>query len=248
MSPYTLLIKLLLFSTAFIITPSHSNSQSLAVGFEIGLGEYSMQGLKEINRYMVRTTPFRDKIVHNYPDYYYYKPELLFVYKRVNMGLSYLLQSTGSRISGKDYSGEYRFDSMMKSTGLNLTGGIRLFPQYQTFWGVFIYSDAGYMKSVLKFDEHLDIFESEVINHQESYFSTNYFIEPGVKVAFSYSLFTFQLSYGYLNQFGDNNLTSQNTNRELSLWLPKKPEWNGYRYGASLYFVLPLRKNKNSKV
>jgi len=54
-------------------------------------------------------------VVKDFPPYLYFQPELSWGNDTFSIGICDAFQSTGARISVKDYSGEYRMESRIKS-------------------------------------------------------------------------------------------------------------------------------------
>ena len=101
------LLLLTVFTSCFISL----KAQDIKFCFQTGYGFYNMSSLKRNTRYL----PFDTKTVSNYPAYQYYKPMIKLVTRNFEFGVVYLFQTTGSRISSKDYSGEYRYDTKINS-------------------------------------------------------------------------------------------------------------------------------------
>ena len=85
-------------------------SQGVIAELQAGTGTYSMRDLKGLNRYIKNRLPFDTKIVADFPPFLNYSAILKFRIKNAYLGIIQSYQTTGSRISGRDYSGEYAFD------------------------------------------------------------------------------------------------------------------------------------------
>ena len=109
------MLKIFPIIALFVITSLAGYSQSLDAGFQLGTGFYSMSGLKSINNEVVRSLQFDSEIVSDFPPYFAYRPFILFNFGSYKFGIRYTFNSTGSRVSSKDYSGEYRFDMKIRS-------------------------------------------------------------------------------------------------------------------------------------
>src|SRR4030042_3249631 len=94
------------------------NAQNINICFQAGYGFYDMSTFSEINKTVLKQLPFEANIVSNYPAYRYYQPMIKTNKGLYDLGMLYLFQTTGSRISSKDYSGEYRFDAKINGHSL----------------------------------------------------------------------------------------------------------------------------------
>ncbi len=217
-----------------------SYSQEIVIGTRIGIGHYSMNELKVFNKRVLRSLPFDAKITDNYPQFYYYQPEVFLAYKKASVGLVSFYHSTGSRISYVDYSGEYLFDSKINSKGLGLAGEVKLFPNRNFMLGLSLYSEIGFLKSYLELKEHLSVYDHTLISNEFLYNALSTFLEPGIKLHFRYSFITVQFNYGYHLQLRSKPFVND-TGKELTDYFkPVKPNWSGLRIGTSLLFVFPL--------
>ena len=96
-------------------------SQELNINLESGLGSYKMNDLKELNDMVLESLPFDSKITENFPAYFYYKPSLILSFNKfINFGIVWSFQSTGSRVSRTDYSGEYLYDMKIRASSPGL--------------------------------------------------------------------------------------------------------------------------------
>ena len=214
-------------------------SQDIKLGFKTGIGIYSMSGLKIINNAVPLTLPFDTKLVSNFPPYFYYQPAFLIRFANYSLGLVYSFQSTGSRISGNDYSGEYRFDMKVNSNNPGIHGEISIIsrPKFQ----ISLYSSFGVAFSNLKMNEYLNIQDSVLMNETYKFKALNYYFEPGINTTYTItSLLSVGINAGYFIQFGDqafhldgnkeNKLIDPNNRK------PVKPDWKGFRLGLSFFY------------
>ena len=215
-------------------------SQKFGVGFQVGHGSYSMSGLKSINSYVVHNVPIKTKIVSDFPAYWYYKPSISLNYENFSIGLLSIFQSTGSRVSAKDYSGEYRFDLKVKSHNPGIYGETALFtkPKMQ----LTISSIVGVSWSKLKMEEYTIIYDEVLTNEKIDFKAFSYYVEPGFNFYYRIYFMIVGINAGYFlplekeefytNDNKDHMLMSPQTNQ------PIKPDWNGFRVGLSFRYVL----------
>ena len=234
-------MKKVLFGTILLFLPIFLWSQGIRIGFQSGIEGTLMHELKDFNTYIKSTIPFETKIISNFPAYWYYQPSLGILIRRFGIGLNYSYNSTGSRISGKDYSGEYRFDMRLnkKSPGV--------FVDY-----LLTVSDIGFclgaeltgglMYSTLHTEQYLMVNNSTLSNDSYLFISRNYFFQPGFNVTYSWHSFEFEINIGYLFQFGEGTFQNKSDKQLVlinnSTGNAIKPDWQGLKLGVTVNFVL----------
>jgi hypothetical protein len=229
---YTLLI------TLFFFLQNVSLSQDVKLGFQSGIGKYDMEGLKKLNSDVAFNLPFNVKTIDNYPNYFFYKPKVELSYNVLSFGCILAYYSTGSRLSVKDYSGEYLFDSKIKAWAPGIYLNLRLSPEGKSYL-ISLYSEIGKMYTTLILKEYFKFDNIEEINTKEFFTSTNYFFEPGIKCSYRYKSLGVELSVGNFIQFGSGIFESTdgvfiiNSGKEL------QPEWDGFRVGLTLFLISP---------
>lgn len=229
----TVVFFLILVSQNFI-------AQEIQIGFGSGLGSYKMDDLKKMNNLVVKSIPFQTKIVSDFPSYWYYCPYLVFKGKSASFGLFYNYESTGSRISSADYSGEFRLDMKIhsNSTGFIIGYDIRVFSNF--YLG--IYSILGLGFTDLKVNEYLQTGDDSYM-HTSKFNIMSEIIEPGVNLNYKSKFVGVKMKFGYLFQAKYNSFTAgKNSGINLD---NDKPNWNGYRIGLSLYYPLKLNRKSN---
>ncbi|HKL37585.1 MAG TPA: hypothetical protein VJ876_01735 [Bacteroidales bacterium] len=233
---------LFIFLLFLIIRPASSqpNIKSFNFGFEMGWGTYSMNELKELNTVVLNNLPFPAKIVSDFPPYYYYKPMFVFEFNHSEFGAFITRQSSGSRISSRDYSGEYRFEirTYAKSFGIHYL--IKLNPG--DLFEIGLYSDLGQYTSRLKVQESLELFSEESLNEEYTFRTNSFFLEPGFSISCQFRPVILQLTAGYNYEFSKKGL-SANTIEMINIHSGKRAKisWDGFRAGASLYFCVSAK-------
>jgi hypothetical protein len=222
-------------------------AQELKLCFQTGYGLYNMESLKQITQKAFVRLPFEAKIISNYPPYHYYQPMIKLANKNFEYGLIYLFQTTGSRISSKDYSGEYRFDSKINcnSPGIFLSGYAQINKNIKM--GLFL--QAGINFSTLKVNEFLQI-DTIIGNHDYEFNSHCFFIEPGINLSYSWIHICFEIDFGYCKEFLRNDFSESGESQNRILF--KKDYlnfdmWDGMRIGATISYTLFTSKVKQSK-
>jgi hypothetical protein len=228
--------EILVFS--IVVSSLTSYTQNYRIGFQTGLGSYSMTDLKSLNNYVIRSTPFNDKVIADFPNYLYYKPEVKFEFNDFRLGATTSFHSTGSRVSLKDYSGEYLFDTKIKSYGISLTGDLIINPGKTRLVNFLLTSETGLLFSFLEMEEKFNLLEQIESDDSYNYSSHNYFVQPGIALDFNLPYVGVQLNLGYLIQFGKNSFVDSEKNYLGVNNNPVKPNWDGFRYGLTIYYRL----------
>jgi len=230
---YTLLLGLIL--------PLNGNSQQFETGIESGVGSFIMEELKEFNDVVTYTIPFNTKIVEDFPMYFFYRPYIYLKIKNISFGPIYTFQSTGSRISAKDYSGEYRFDMIINSHSPGIGSEVSLIKLHNIKFSVS--SAVAVMFSNLRIKEYMEVLEDVMVKEAYDFRSVNMFFEPGVKFSYPVQFLNIGINAGYLFQIGNKSFYSVD-NKEAGLINPEsgepvKPGWSGFRAGLSVSFCFP---------
>ncbi len=142
-----------------VISSLNSNAKlsDFKLRMHIGWGDYYMDLPKKISEEIIKLTPFNDRIMSNYPGYYNYKFEILFpVIRGLDIGANFCNLSAGSLISYKDYSGEYRYESLIKGYCFGGTINIQIFG-VRTPYKVWFELGGGFIKSYFDSEENLTI-------------------------------------------------------------------------------------------
>jgi len=211
-----------------------------------------MNDLRLFNDEMEELYEFDSKTVSDFPPFFYYRYSILFNYKRINAGIIISSQSTGSRVSSHDYSGDYHFDMIVKSKSHGIYLDV-IFLEMNPL-SFTIYSIAGIIYTNLNFNEALTIWDTPAFDNEYEFISTNLFYEPGLSTSISYKSFSLSLKVGYLLQFG-SQVFKDPDNDMIILYPPVtstsstavKPGWDGLRVGLSLSYTLSFRKHNQKQ-
>lgn len=215
------------------------NSQQFSLGVQLGTGTYSMSDLKTINEITAMNLPFSTKTVANFPPFINYSASILFTAGTVSAGLAYTFLSTGSRVSGKDYSGEYRFDMLINSSAPGIYAAIDLIQKGKIRYS--FYTTTGVMFSNLETKDYLRVLETILKDETLKFRSFNLFTEPGFKITYPFKFLDIGINAGYAFQYY-NRLFRYKENKEIYLanpytGNPVKPGWNGFRAGLSVVYT-----------
>ncbi len=234
--------KSILIAILFFLCSS-SYSQIFEFGIQTGIGFYNMKGLKRLNSTVFKSLPFQAMVISDYPPYFYYKPALLMAFKKLRFGLQASFYSTGSRISSKDYSGEYLFDTKTYCIVPSAYIDFLLFTFFSKY-KLSLFSEGGITFSGLNLKEQLTVSNQDITNSSYSFQSQNYYVEPGVKFRRSiYKSISLELNASYFFQFGNSVFESDKGEILNDGKRAIGPDWSGLRFGMSILLTRPLKNN-----
>lgn len=218
--------RIFLINIISIIIVKSCFAQGIEFGLGSGIGSYTMTDLKNINNKIVPTIPFEAKIVSNFPPYYYYLPYIVIRGNNFGFGICFNFESTGSRISSQDYSGEYRFDMTIHASSPCFYAEYDI-PTYNNI-RVGIYSIIGLMFSNLKMNEYLHVSDTTITNNTYKFNVQNNLFEPGIEINYKIHFIGIKFNAGYLFQSGSDNLSVIDPTNNANISLGSvKPNWNG---------------------
>ncbi len=213
---------------------SSANAQAWKIGFESGIGTYRMDQLKKFNA--AWDLPFDAKLVSDFPAFIYYQSSIHRILNKSSLGLSVAFQSSGSKISRKDYSGEYYFKNTVYSSSLCVNYE-KLITSYKNV-NFNVYSEAGVIYSFLVMREFLQINNTDISNDLNELVAFNYIFEPGINFSYQFSKISLGLNMGYAVQLGKEAFHLRGE-KEAFLIQPETgdkvtPNWTGMRVGLSV--------------
>jgi hypothetical protein len=218
-------------------------SQKVKIGFETGIGEFSMSDLKDMNTAISKLLPFDSKIVSDFPPFLFYEPKITVKIGKLGVGLIYSFQSTGSRVSTKDYSGEYRFDIIVKSNSPGIYIDVDMLSQNKS--ELSFYTSLKRTFTHLKINEYFNVLDSVLTDDHSKFHAQNYSVEPGILFNRSFGFLIIGINAGYSVSFGKKDKQYFSMIEDESIILsnpitiaPVKPDWSGFRFGLSLFINL----------
>jgi hypothetical protein len=239
--------KIILLSSIIFISFGNVRAQGITFSMNTGYGFYNMSSLKDFTQNYFETVPFNAKIISNYPPYLYYKPMLLYTIKHLNVGFSYTFQSSGSRISSKDYSGEYLFDTRIKANSMGFAASYTIKDYKSLQFGVQM--GAGLTNSYLQIDESLKL-DTAQVSYQYKAKNNSVYIEPGLYSRYQHGAWGLELNVSYcaetkrtdfeLIDFPDQKI-------EVKKGLGHPDIWNGFRLGITASFSLMKKAKSESQ-
>lgn len=214
-------------------------SQDIKLSLQTGYGFYDMSSLKDITKSAMTQIPFVAKTIANYPPFLYYQPMIRFCGKNVEIGFLYTNQSTGSRISSKDYSGEYRLDTRIHSNSpaviLNLTKDD--FDNFKLWWSLKL----GANFTSFKMTEYMHLTGGTTNENSTDLVAGALYFEPGVNISVPVNKFSIELNFAYQKEVFRNDLqTKDNPNEGISLKknFMESDLWDGFRLGITVAYTL----------
>jgi hypothetical protein len=216
---------------------SYVTAQDVVAGFGMGIGYYGMEELKSFNETVSTHIPFETNLIDDFPPYYYYHPSIAVYLKRIEVGFAWYFHSSGSRYSSQDYSGEYLFDSKVKSSGPSAMFNYCFNPSNKLRF--LISNEMGILGSKLTIDESLFVGEHKVVEETVLFKSRNLFWEPGIKLEYPIWFFIMEGHAGYFIQSQGKGFYSTQNGGKIFLenhGSEVHPGWNGVRIGLSVLF------------
>jgi hypothetical protein len=206
-----------------------TKAQKIKIELGYGIAGYSMTDLKSFNDLILKNLPVEGKITDNFPSQPYETVTISsHISKTFIVGITGSYYTTGSRVSYKDYSGEYRFDNVLNSYNPGILIGTKL---YAGAVNISLLANASYSFVDMKFKETM------MDNSQTDKFKSNSFsVLPELKIARKIKMFEVSLNAGYMYDFeapytlsnGNGKLKNSETNKEI------RNNWSGYRFSLNL--------------
>lgn len=207
---------------------------------EIGYGGYDMPGMIDFQNGLKDQIPVNARTVEEYPDFMN-----LSLYSRITLDSVFSIgpfiryQSTGGRVSYKDFSGSITLDNNISAFALGATSEMILQRKKMSYLALNL--NAGVFFTQDKFE-----YKTLIYDEQEStslvFNSTNFFLEPGVNynLQLIHPLNIF-VAAGYCIDIGANLSPSGNRRAILanSEGQNVKSSWTGYRFGVGLMITIP---------
>lgn len=210
---------------------SSANAQAWKIEFETGIGTYRMEKLKKFNAAF--PLPFDAKLVSDFPAYINYQSSIHRLLNGSSLGLSVAFQSTGSKISRKDYSGEYYFSTTLYAPSLCINYTKRII-SYNNLNFNFNF-EAGVIYSFLELKEFLQINDTNIADNLTELVALNYIFKPGINFSYQLSEISLGLNFGYAMQTG-NGAFHLYGKKKYTMAQPDSqdlvsPDWTGIRLG-----------------
>lgn len=235
LKPMSLLKRVSFWLMLLILPASSLMAQYPYLGFQWGVGSFKMNDLSEFNSYVIGGSHLEAELIDDYPPYYFYKTTIGYNYKRYKFGLLHSYQSTGSRYSLIDYSGEYLYDTKIKSNSFAFLVEYNLNPN--KVFQISLFSEFGAISSKLLLEEVLSIDEEILSDESYALKASNAYWDPGIRISYPVLFFELYFSASYCMQFKGKGFYFID-NPDLPLYggssVPRNPDWTGYRLGIGI--------------
>ena len=232
---YIILILIVFFSFLKV------NAQNFKIFFQSGFFNVNkFDYLTQLDDYEIANLPFEVKKVINYPVRLNYEGGLLFSpCKRFELGFSYMYNNTGSKISRKDYSGEFYITKLIKSYNISLLSNYSLIEKEHFIFKLSF--EIGVNNTIIDLKNYLMILNT-ISEESIKIASTNYFLSAGSMVGYKLKHFQLFLTIGYQKAFVNLPFHLAG-NKDAIIIIPKDDnkvfiKWEGFKYGLML--VIPL--------
>lgn len=203
------------------------------ISFETGLATYDMNYLSKLNNELLKDLPFEAKQISNFDPYWYHKLNLTFGNYTTLYGLSLGLQSTGSRISTKDYSAEYLLDMRTSALTFGFFNDYAFYRSKKIEASIkneigIAFGDFTYTQKLSSGQQVL----SETLDAQ----SQAFYYEPMLNCRYKLKRFSLFATGGYQFQLGSSNLYKDDPR---NYFLDEKGRkmtmnWSGLRIGLGI--------------
>jgi hypothetical protein len=197
-----------------------------------------MSGLSDFNSYVRESLPFKPKQLSDFPPYWIFEAGIQSIPsdKKIGIGANFSFESTGSKMSLADYSGEYSNEFTLNSYGYSISF-IYTLPLIKNLPNYFDFK-VGLKTTELFSDEFIKIGEVDSLSTMTAE-SNSFFFEPGFTINYPVSFFEVGLKLSYLLDFGgDYKITSVNGSDKYNgypivlpynLSKPIQSQWTGLR-------------------
>jgi hypothetical protein len=236
----------ILASSALIFLSGLVSAQATyTIGVQAGIGSYSMRDLREFqgdqefswNQVDVET-------IDEFPSYYYYDVWVTrSFYKKLELGISYRLQSTGYKSHYADYSGELLFEQTLVA---NQIGVLAATPVAKILEDRLVVSLAGniyYCRSSDNFNYRISFTNGPGATFNETLVSNSVVLNAAARV--SYTIvggIRLGASAGYSIDSGGT--LHQNGQTDAVLETEPSTNWSGMRLGLTCEYVLGKKQDK----
>lgn len=202
--------------------------------FESGLATFDMTALKDLNQDILNGLPFDAKIISNFEPWVYWKPSISVHDDWRYYGLTYSFQSSGSRISVRDYSGKYRMDMRVQSN--NIGGFVGAKWVNQKYFQLQARLEAGVISSKFSMSEYFELQGYGSTSDAMDAIGVDAYATPSLRFYYGIKPLAIFLNLGYQLQLDNAALFVGTRDYSLSNNNGGKlnANWSGLRLGLGL--------------
>lgn len=226
-------ISLFLF---YAIVPIVLAAQPASIGIGFGRASYAMDDLKLWNEDLGNSIDFEHGITSSFPDWWMFSVQSRIpISPRLSTCVNYNYNSSGSRISSKDYSGEYRIEQVINGYSLGTGLYYGLIPSGKT--EILAGLEAGGTYGRHKLKEEI-IIENGSEKEETRFSAWSIYTMPALDIAYPIGPIILGVKLGYnfsfMGRLRYQNYPVKTSDRKHVI----KADWSGYRVLFSL--SLPL--------
>lgn len=222
-----------IISIIIFILLVYSSFSQLIIEAGYGIGSYSLNDMRDMNSTILKNLPVKGKITDDFPMQPFYNIGILYqATDLLSFGISGSFNTTGSRISYKDYSGELQVDNILTSWSPGVAARLKLINKAVNLYGE---TRISYAFSKLEMKEKIITY-----NDKKSFKSGAIQAEPKLRLAYNTGSIEFGANAGYLIDTGSKNRLVGNRDAFLQFNDTKKPvktNWSGIRLSASVCYL-----------
>lgn len=220
-----------------ILSPALSG-QTFRASFTTGVGTYRMQNLKTYLEIVNESLPFSPEIVDAFPPYLWYAASFSVRLGDFQAGVTANYNSTGSRVSLKDYSGEYLSDRKLRAFSPGLFTGYQ-FPPLTDALSLKASAELGMIFSTMEVDESLIVGDITIDDYDASFGAFNLYAGPSLRLAYDIMPdISLDLNAGYIIQFDGGYFKPKDQDSYTGNY-KMRPDWTGLRCGLSVTVDFP---------
>ena len=215
-------------------------SQDFHIGLSAGIAFPRMELAKSQLKGVHGSLPFEAKITDNFPAWIEYKAEFYSDFDYFEFGAYFARNTTGGRISSKDFSGSYSFDQHMLYVVFGPALKLRVIEFYKTR----IFFSLGGGPEFLKTDilEEIELYAN---NKKKTYLKIRdehlgLHLSLGLSADYKLSdrfLASLYLNYYFSSYYNPKKIYHSYRYNEIRI----KPQWNGARTGLTIFYTFPKK-------
>jgi hypothetical protein len=219
-------MKKILLATLLLCMTVKIYCQKVLLTMTVGVGSYAMTDLRSVND--AAMPDFDASLVTDFPPYWIFQPRLSLIWNKCTLGFEYTIQYTGSRISAKDYSGEYQYDMLVSSDNVGIFFGWQLLRKNRFRLSGEAHGGMAFTK--LDVDYSFQLNSTTVEEYTDRSRVNKFYFQPGLACDyFIIPQLSLGLSAGYYFDLG---------NQYFSIFKDQVgAQWRGYRIGLTIGYI-----------